>query len=185
MHRWAGSRFSHFLWGTCLQSVTCGEGGLSWGPLGLRFVWARRRQDPRLSLAPVPCGFPTVIPPTKVNTEQASFACTLSTRGSAPHRGDKRPPGAAGSGQDGAHRSPEMAAPRLCVCRTSCGSGLSLARAQSRLSRGTTAPALFRGHSDGKPGLVGRVWGVRMPLFSPLPGVCAEAAGSSHGHPRS
>ena len=60
-----------------------------------------------------------------------------------------------------------MAVPRLCVCSTSRGSGPSLARAQSRLSQGTTAPALFRGHSEGKPGLVGAVGGVRMPLFTP------------------
>lgn len=46
-------------------------------------------------------------------------------------------------------------------------------------------PNVDRGRSDGKPGLVGDVWGVCMPLFSPLPGWGAEAARGSQGHPRS
>lgn len=113
---------------------------------------------------PIPHGFATVIPPTKVNTEQASFACFLINMGICPpQRGKKRPPTAAGSGQDGAHRSPEMAAPRLCVCRTSRGSGQAprgpVGKSPVQTLPRDHNPNSDRGRSDGKPGLVGGAWG--------------------------
>ena len=45
-----------------------------------------------------------------------SLLCMFSYQHEAlpPTEGEKQPPRAAGSGQDGAHRSPEMAVPRLC-----------------------------------------------------------------------
>lgn len=132
---------------------------------------------------PVPCGFPTVIPPMKVNTEQASFACFLiNTRLCPPQRGKMTPYSSWEWTGWGPQVPRDGCAPSVCL-----GSAVDLGPVRQEPSPGSPKgpqPQLCsEGTQKGNRGWWAEVGGVRMPLFSPLPGLCVEAARGSQGHP--
>ena len=107
------------------------------------------------SLAPLPlrdgsgvsCGFPSVVPPTKVNTKR-TWHVFLSASGSAPQRGEATPQSCwewMGRGP----QAPQVAVPHPRVCRTSLGSGPVPGRPVWQEPVGESIQALLRGRNPG------------------------------------
>lgn len=182
MHRWQQVHLPPL--GACLPSGTCREGGLSWGPLGSGTPGPRRRWDPRLSLAPRPSWIPHC-DSSHEGQHRTSLLCMFSYQhGNLPPTEVKNDPPVLLGVDRTEPTGPQRWLRPVCV---SVGPAVALGGCQGGQFGKSPVQTLLRDHnpnadrgrSDGKPGLVGGVWGVCMPLFSPLPGW------GSQGHPRS